>query len=695
MSGEPKALTPPPKAQRERPRGGVQAEEHAPAPPQALAAARRRPGALSDDELRRAVRLLPEEVQQFRELFQTAAGGQHAQLHGKLAVAFFSRSGLPHSTLKAVWEICDRDGKGHLTRSEFVLAARLVALAQVGVRPTLEQLFACKQRLPTPKFELPDNIYTDDFDVTDSERAIKHEYDVATAKWRRTLVNVIIERQAFAEGAMRAAYLMRDLSASGEESRYVAKISKVAGTPPSQYFDDVRMQSEAQKWARDFNGRGVPKAVEFIGAYVMELVDRGTRPICGVERYVPGQYVKYNNNWDWSDDRRNTPQAFSHFTWEASKHQLLICDIQGVADMYTDPQIHSISAQGYGQGNLGMRGITKFLESHTCNHICHFLQLPHKAGKFRNAGTVVPGARPPSNKDAGTNINSKALAPAKMEEVVQNLQLQWQQELIGLQQQAHNIAQVKLEAERRKMQEQQLVELKEQQRLLEIERNRLEEEKLRWLEAEKKKLGEQMEQRLERERRRLEQQALGQFVAAEGPLDRPAIGATTLGLAERAGPSGTMVASIGDAPVGNAAQGYVQQQEQQDEQQPAEDGDLTAGDGDWAELNALPQHWVSAPPLALPLPLLRPPPAGAGTKEVCQQAALWTNDLWRERSDGLRSDSTRRILQNMKSCGLLAPRSHEFPSPTAAGAPAAAPALPAAPPGGPPRILQPRECSCS
>jgi len=56
-----------------------------------------------------------------------------------------------------------------------------------------------------------------------------------------------------------------------------------------------------------------------------------------------------------------------------------------------------------------------------------------------------------------------------------------------------------------------------------------------------------------------------------------------------------------------------------------------------------------------------------------------------------------RILQNLKSCGLSAPRSHEFPSSTAAGAPAAAPAPRAPPPGGPPRILHntPRECSCS
>lgn len=122
----------------------------------------------------------------------------------------------------------------------------------------------------------------------------------------------------------------------------------------------------------------------------------------------------------------------------------------------------------------------------------------------------------------GTIVHSKAAPPVtNMAHIVQNLQLQWRQELIGLQQQAHNIAQVRLEAERRKMQQQQLVELKDQQLLLEKERQRLELEKAKWLDDEKKKLGDQMEQRLEQERRRLEQHALGQFIAAEGPLDRP------------------------------------------------------------------------------------------------------------------------------------------------------------------------------
>ena len=121
---------------------------------------------------------------------------------------------------------------------------KTVLTLQVGTRATVEQLFAYKGRFPVPKFELPENIYTDDFDVTEAERATKHEYDPTTKQWRRTMINVVIERKPFAEGAMRAAYHMRDLSTIGQQSMYVAKMAKMAGTPVAQYFDDVKMQAE-------------------------------------------------------------------------------------------------------------------------------------------------------------------------------------------------------------------------------------------------------------------------------------------------------------------------------------------------------------------------------------------------------------------------------------------------------------------
>lgn len=49
-------------------------------------------------------------------------------------------------------------------------------------------------------------------------------------------------------------------------------------------------------------------------------------------------------------------QAFSHFTFERSGHQLIVVDIQGVGDLYTDPQIHTEKGTDFGDGNLGRRG---------------------------------------------------------------------------------------------------------------------------------------------------------------------------------------------------------------------------------------------------------------------------------------------------------------------------------------------------
>ncbi|OQR96811.1 alpha kinase [Thraustotheca clavata] len=68
-------------------------------------------------------------------------------------------------------------------------------------------------------------------------------------------------------------------------------------------------------------------------------------------------------------------QAFSHFTYDHLLGILLVCDLQGVEWIYTDPQIHAVDMTKYRQGNLSLAGIMSFFASHTCNSICNAMRL--------------------------------------------------------------------------------------------------------------------------------------------------------------------------------------------------------------------------------------------------------------------------------------------------------------------------------
>lgn len=60
-------------------------------------------------------------------------------------------------------------------------------------------------------------------------------------------------------------------------------------------------------------------------------------------------------------------QAFSHFTFERSGHQLIVVDIQGVGDLYTDPQIHTEKGTDFGDGNLGTARASGWAEARGVN----------------------------------------------------------------------------------------------------------------------------------------------------------------------------------------------------------------------------------------------------------------------------------------------------------------------------------------
>lgn len=91
---------------------------------------------------------------------------------------------------------------------------------------------------------------------------------------------------------------------------------------------DVKMQSIARQYAKKFNSIEPPQKIKFVKAWVIELVDRNNKPKYGMEKWLKGDYVKHNNNVGYVNQiLHNTPQAYSHFTYQESGCKLLVCPI--------------------------------------------------------------------------------------------------------------------------------------------------------------------------------------------------------------------------------------------------------------------------------------------------------------------------------------------------------------------------------
>lgn len=220
-------------------------------------------------------------------------------------------------------------------------------------------------------------------DTYKTEKARRHRYHALSQKWHVDEVLVKMEDQPFNNGAMRQCFRMKKLSNFFHQDdwarahNYVAKNYMDETTRRSTYFEDVKLQMDAKLWGEEFNRHNPPKKVDIFQMSVLELYEREGSPLFHLEHFIEGKYVKYNSNSGFvrSEALRMTPQAFSHFSFERSGHELIVVDIQGVGDLYTDPQIHTAKGDDYGDGNLGTRGMALFLHSHRCNTICKSLGL--------------------------------------------------------------------------------------------------------------------------------------------------------------------------------------------------------------------------------------------------------------------------------------------------------------------------------
>jgi len=191
-------------------------------------------------------------------------------------------------------------------------------------------------------------------------------------------IKIKIATKKFDKGAMRECFFTRD------ENNDLYVIKKYINTVSDKiYIGDMIIQQKCNGYANLFNEqKGVTKKIKFIPVGIICFPATSTKGarFMTIEPYINGRYVKHNNNVGWCNPiTRNTPHAFSHFTYTKSKGEIIIVDIQGVNDYYTDPQIHTREKYAgkdyYGLGNLGVKGIDEFMKSHWCNSICRSLGI--------------------------------------------------------------------------------------------------------------------------------------------------------------------------------------------------------------------------------------------------------------------------------------------------------------------------------
>ncbi|NWU14937.1 TRPM7 protein, partial [Cephalopterus ornatus] len=149
---------------------------------------------------------------------------------------------------------------------------------------------------------------------------------------------------------------------------------------------EIQQQRAAQKLTFAFNKmkpKSIPYSPRFLEVFLLYCHSAGQW--FAVEECMTGEFRKYNNNNGDEIIPTNMLEevmlAFSHWTYEYTRGELLVLDLQGVGENLTDPSVIKAGEKRshdmvFGPANLGEDAIKNFRAKHHCNSCCRKLKLP-------------------------------------------------------------------------------------------------------------------------------------------------------------------------------------------------------------------------------------------------------------------------------------------------------------------------------
>ncbi|KAG7333576.1 hypothetical protein KOW79_003711 [Hemibagrus wyckioides] len=137
---------------------------------------------------------------------------------------------------------------------------------------------------------------------------------------------------------------------------------------------EIQQQRAAQKLTFAFNQvrpKTIPYSPRFLEVFLLYCHSAGQW--FAIEECITGEFRKFNNN---NGDEivptnllEETMLAFSHWTYEYTRGELLVLDLQGVGEILTDPSVIKSGEKGsydmvFGPANLGDDAIRNFRTKH-------------------------------------------------------------------------------------------------------------------------------------------------------------------------------------------------------------------------------------------------------------------------------------------------------------------------------------------